>query len=205
MKSRYVDESDLSAVLAAAKKDAKRQRDYLPLLVSLETGLRVGDVVKIRRQDLAPDGIRYVAQKTGKEGFARITARTRRALVENAGETGENWVFPSPTRRGQHITRQAVWKRAKRLARLADIAAAGFSPHSMRKNFAVETYKRSGLAATQAALQHSRADTTELYALSDFLTGDNADKPLLRRDVDLLFKLLQDFIISEIRNNEAPS
>lgn len=104
MKSRYVDESDLSAVLAAAKKDAKRQRDYLPLLVSLETGLRVGDVVKIRRQDLAPDGIRYVAQKTGKEGFARISARTRRTLVENAGGTGENWVF-HPRRGGDSTSR----------------------------------------------------------------------------------------------------
>lgn len=205
MKSRYIEQRELAALTAAAGKTRQSRKAALPLLVALETGLRVGDVVKIRKSDITPDGIVYVAQKTGKPGIAQISPGTRKRLVDNIVETGENWVFPSPTKKGEHITRQAVWARVKRLAAAAGIDARGVSPHSMRKNFAVATYQRSGFAAAQAALQHTHADTTELYALSDFVSGDNARRPLTRGDLDMIAKIVKDMIMSEIRNKDVPA
>lgn len=205
MKSRYIEQSELAALTAAAGKTRQSRKAALPLLVALETGLRVGDVVKIRKSDITPDGIVYVAQKTGKPGIAQISPGTRKRLEDNIVETGENWVFPSPTKKGEHITRQTVWARVKRLAAAAGIDARGVSPHSMRKNFAVATYQRSGFAAAQAALQHTHADTTELYALSDFVSGDNARRPLTRGDLDMIAKIVKDMIMSEIRNKDVPA
>lgn len=196
IKSRYIEKNELSRVKKLSMKTDKLARDFLPLAVSLATGLRVGDVVKIRPTDIKGDGIEYIAEKTGKKGFAKCP---RSLIAEMWKGASSEWVFPSPTKRGQHITRQAVWKRAKHFAKLANINADGFSPHSMRKVFAVETYKNHGAKAAQNALQHSRIDTTELYIFSDFSTGLNAEKPLLRRDIDMVVKMVVQAIISELR------
>ena len=60
----------------------------------------------------------------------------------------------------------------------------------MRKVFAVELFKRAGMKATQEALQHDKASTTEIYALSDFSTGDNAALPLTRGDIPLIIEMV---------------
>ena len=200
MKSRYIEDNELQNVLQSVARDKKSMVFYLPLVVALETGLRVGDVIKIKRSEVVGNDINYIAQKTGKKGIAHLTNTTRKLLVENYVENSGEWLFPSPVNKGEHITRQAVWKRAKKLARSSGVDPSGFSPHSMRKNFAVKTFREHGIKATQNALQHSRIDTTEIYALSDYSTGENGNKPILRKELDLIFKLLQQFLISEMRN-----
>ena len=162
--------------------------EWLALWVSAETGLRVGDVVALKWRQIAPDRIFFTAQKTGKWGFAPISEKLYRELVLMRRST--RWVFPSPKDPEKHLTRQAVWYRVKRACERAGIDPEGIAPHSFRKYFAVETFKREGLKATQAALQHDRTITTEDYAMSDFITGENANLPLLRRDLTLVVKLV---------------
>ena len=73
--------------------------------------------------------------------------------------------------------------------------AAGISPHAMRKVFAVEMMRAEGAEAARKALQHNDMRTTELYILADWLTGENAELPLLRKDiariVEEIFTILQ--------------
>lgn len=197
MKSRYIEKNELTELKKITSQNEKLARDFLPLAVSLATGLRVGDVIKIRLCDLGVGGFSFTAEKTGKDGFADCPEYLIQAMISNSD--GVNWCFPSPVKKGRHITRQAVWKRAKRFARLADINPLGFSPHSMRKNFAVEVFHSKGMTAAQTALQHSRLDTTQIYILSDFVSGDNASTPLYRKDIDILFKILSDFVVSELK------
>lgn len=162
--------------------------EWLTLWVSCETGLRVGDVVALRWQQITPSGIFFKAQKTGKWGLASISERLFRELKLSRRATA--WVFPSPKDPRKHLTRQAIWYRVKRACERSGIDPDGIAPHSFRKYFAVETFKREGLKATQAALQHDRTITTEDYAMSDFITGANANLPLLRRDLTLIVKLV---------------
>lgn len=162
--------------------------EWLTLWVSAETGLRVGDVVGLDWWQVSPQGITFIAQKTGKLGFAPISEKLFRELKLSRRST--RWVFPSPRDPSKHLTRQAVWCRVKRACERAGIDPTGIAPHSFRKYFAVETFKREGLKATQAALQHDRTITTEEYAMSDFITGENANLPLLRRDLVLIVKLV---------------
>lgn len=182
MQSIYIDNEILSKLRGAMTPAA-----WLVFWLSSETGLRVGDCVGLRRDSLSQGKIFYVAEKTGKPGSAKISVELYRALHSRVIDSP--WVFPSPKDPRKHLTRQAVWYRIKKACYRVGIDPEGISPHSMRKHFAVETFKRSGLKATQEALQHDRAITTELYALSDFSTGQNAEKPLLRRDLDLIVKL----------------
>ena len=66
----------------------------------------------------------------------------------------------------------------------------GISPHTLRKVFAVELYREKGFKAVQTALQHTNSATTEIYSFADYATGDNANEPLRRRDLQLIIKMV---------------
>lgn len=180
MRSRFLEENEIRALQEALDVNA-----FLPLVVSLETGLRVGDVVELRVSDVKKDGIHYTAKKTKKKGIAKISQKTRQKLPKEGF-----WLFPSPYKTGKHITRQAVWARIKKAGKCAGIDLQGLSPHSMRKAFAVELYKQKGFKATQEALQHSKACTTEIYAFADWSTGEKSVLPLQRKDLQLIVKMV---------------
>ncbi len=180
MRSRYVEKKELEKLRLALGDGA-----FLPLALSLETGLRVGDVVSLKVADVKRDGIHYVAQKTGKRGVAKLSPELRRSLPKVG-----KWLFPSPYKKGKHITRQAVWARVKSAGKKIEAELSGLSPHSMRKVFAVELYREKGFKAVQEALQHSYSSTTELYSFADWDTGENADVPLTRRDLQLIIKMV---------------
>lgn len=181
MRSKYVEEKDLSRL-----RETLSAYEWLPLWVSLETGLRIGDVVKLRRANLQKDGLHYKAQKTKKNGVAKISAQLRKRLEAVKGK----WLFPSPYKAGAHITRQCAWARIKRACERAGVDPDGISPHSLRKVFAVELYRESGFKAVQTALQHSSAATTEIYSFADWSTGENAERPLTRKDLTLIIKMV---------------
>lgn len=181
MKSKYVDKAELEKLRAVSAAEA-----WLPLWVSLETGLRIGDVVKLRKANLKPDGLHYKAQKTGKNGVASISAALRRELSAQRGK----WLFPSPYKAGEHITRQCAWARIKAACKRAGIEPEGVSPHSLRKVFAVELYRDKGFKAVKEALQHNSAATTEIYSFADWNTGENSELPLRRKDMALLVKMV---------------
>jgi integrase len=175
----------------------------LALEVSLHTGMRIGDVLKIRPDDVQSDGIHYVAEKTGKAGVAPISRRLADKLLRNGNRW---WCFPHrDAPRLKHRTRQAVWKDVKRAAQLVRmdglIDDQNVAPHSGRKTFAVVDKAQHGADHAQTALQHSSRSTTEIYTESDKLVGvppsyrDNTE--VLRRlntldkKVDTLLSLLR--------------
>lgn len=181
MKSKYIETRELEKLRAMLADEA-----WLPLWVSLETGLRIGDVVKLRKQNLQADGLHYKAQKTGKNGVAKVSAELRKELARKRGK----WLFPSPYKAGKHITRQCAWARIKAACKRAGVEPDGVSPHSLRKVFAVELYREKGFKAVQEALQHNNSATTEIYSFADWSTGDNAELPLKRKDMELLVKMV---------------
>ena len=181
MKSKYLDNTEVKKLRSAMSCE-----EWLPLWVSLETGLRVGDVVKLRPRDVQKDGIHYVAEKTGKKGIAAIPQILRRELSERKGK----YIFPSYRSADKHLSRQAVWQRIKRAGKRAGVDLEGLSPHAMRKAFAVELYRKKGFKVVQEALQHTNTATTEIYSFADWDTGENANLPLRRRDLRLVVRMV---------------
>ena len=160
VRSGFLDETTVKALSDAVPFGA-----WLPFAVSLHTGLRIGDVLALRMVNVHPDHIDFIAAKTGKIGKAPITPELYRRLQWSA--SGSKWAFPG-RKAGKHLTRQAAWYRLKSAARRAGVRAAGISPHSCRKTFAVRVLRETGdIHAVQERLQHERLSDACLYAFSD--------------------------------------
>lgn len=134
--------------------------------LALHTGLRIGDVLSLRTDQLKPR-LTVREAKTGKSRRITIPKHLLAAIREQAGEI---WAWPGRDP-AQHRTRQAVWadiKRAQRACRLP----SNIGPHSLRKTYAVRQYARSGdLGKVQLALNHSDMAVTMLYAMADHMTS----------------------------------
>lgn len=134
--------------------------------VMLHTGLRISDVLKLRKENIKRT-MRIREQKTNKPRTVRLPEKLASEL---RGDGSPGWCFPGWRDPNKARTRQAVWSdfcRAARILRLAQV-----SPHSCRKTFSVEYFRKHGLEKTQKILNHENAEITMLYALSDVLGAD---------------------------------
>lgn len=83
--------------------------------------------------------------------------------------------FLCPTRRGgrfrgAHVSRSTIFRHFKAAVKLAGLEDKGYTIHSLRKCYAVDTYRQTkSLLAVQKALNHDRLATTMIY-LMDLLT-----------------------------------
>ena len=192
IKSRYLTNDEIEILSSALDPEA-----WLPFELAFYTGLRIGDVLKIRNEDIKGGVLHYIAEKTGKPGTIKLPKNLCNRLCKN--KRGKGWVFPSPQRgKTNHLTRQAAWARFKKAASSSGVDLSGCSPHSLRKSFAVELYKREGSDAVKEALQHSNIRTTELYALSDFISGENAKLPLLRADLPYIVERVAEAVLTRL-------
>lgn len=160
-KSEYVPRDELGHVYAALMP-----ANRLVCQVAEATGLRVGDVLALRTEQLRKGSRLTVREaKTGKSRRITIPKQLYGQLLDQAGDT---WVFESPRDTTKHRTRQTVWADIKRAAKAFRLPQ-NVSPHSLRKVYAVEQYDRTGdLAAVGQLLNHSPAhpETTMIYAMA---------------------------------------
>lgn len=167
MISAYVDSEALGHVLAALTPG-----NALACRVSLATGLRIGDVLRLQSAQLQRQRFTIREEKTGKSRRVHLPKELWREMRAQAGDT---WVFPGRDPR-KHRTRQAVWADVKR-ARKAFRIRANLSPHSMRKIAAVEEFKRTGdLEKVRLYLNHDNSSVTMIYALADVLASQTPKK-----------------------------
>lgn len=146
----------------------------LAVRVAMHTGLRIGDVLRLRPRDLRTSRPTVRESKTGK---TRRISLPRELLEELRRGAGDYWVFESRTDPRKHRTRQAVYKDIKRAAavfqRTGAVRRAQISTHTARKIAAVDAYHKGGMAAAQRLLNHSDPAISALYALADQIGGIN--------------------------------
>lgn len=164
MTTTYIDGDQLELVLALLTPPNR-----LACQLALHTGLRIGDVLALKTDQLRP----RLTVKEAKTGKSRRVTIPKKLLADIRDQAGDTWAWPGrdPTK---HRTRQAVWadiKRAQKACRLN----SNIGPHSLRKTYAVRQYAKSGdLGKVQAALNHSDMAVTMLYAMADHLTQQRA-------------------------------
>lgn len=131
--------------------------------VALRYGLRIGDVLNLRRWQLEQGSFVIKEEKTGKRRKILVDELLRNRLFAICGKI---YVFEHRTNQFKHRTRQAVYKDLIRAQKALRIKGVG--THSMRKSFAVRKYAACGdLRKIKTLLNHSSEAVTMLYALAD--------------------------------------
>ena len=160
MKTEYLLHREVEHVLAALMPVNR-----VVMRVCIHTGLRVGDVLALRTDQIAPR-FWVTEQKTKKR---RIVGLPSDLLVDMRKIAGKKYVFEHSNDPERHRTRQAVWKDLKRAARAFRLPQ-NVAPHSARKVYAVDLLAKYGdIAKVQRALNHSGPSVTMIYAMADQL------------------------------------
>lgn len=162
MRSEWANDEAMKYVLAALTP-----QNRLAIEVSMRYGMRIGDVLSIKTEEVRKGAWTYKEEKTGKGRRIRLCPSLQRKLLSISGRVfcfeGRNSIFA-------HRTRQAVYKDIRRAARAFRLKPH-ISPHTARKIYAVRAFHRYGsLEHVRHLLNHSSEAVTMVYALADALT-----------------------------------
>ena len=158
----------------AKEHDAHRNRGgvswYMLLLLGFNTGLRIGDLCKLRVKDVRNrERVRIIAEKTDKMTDIKLQTAAQRAISVALREyDAEDWALQS-RQKGRKDGKEKPISRQRCYAIIKEIAErAGFAEHvgchTMRKTFAWNFYQTSGdLAKLQKVLNHSSQEATIHY------------------------------------------
>lgn len=145
------------------------------LMLMYSSGVRVGELVRLRSADLDPDRglLRVRAGKGRKDRYTVLARRAVEALRQyQTAYSPSTWLFPGK-REGWHIHRRTVQRVVARAAQAAGIAK-DVTPHTLRHSFATHLLEGgTNLRIIQELLGHSSPRTTQIYthvAQSSFRT-----------------------------------
>lgn len=166
MRAEWVKRDEFAVLLGAMMP-----QNRLVMQVALATGLRVGDVLAMRTEQIRKGRFTIREEKTGKARRVYIPQFLRDEILRHAGRF---FAFEGRCDAKKHRTRAAVYKDLRRVAVLYRLdgkrIAAHVSTHTARKIWAVDVYHEQGLGKLQERLNHADASTTLLYAMADQLT-----------------------------------
>ncbi|WP_055046466.1 site-specific tyrosine recombinase XerD [Devosia sp. A16] len=158
-------EAEIEAPEASEAQRAMAGRLYLLLELLYATGMRVSELVELKRAVVMRDAsFLTIRGKGGKERIVPLTDRARDAVKAYLTrlEPGA-WLFPAGGESG-HLSRQVFARELKGLAGRAGISAARVSPHVLRHAFASHLLAGGAdLRVVQTLLGHSDISTTQIY------------------------------------------
>lgn len=144
-----------------------RTRDII--LIAAFTGLRLGEVVRIRGEDVELKGMTIRAHRKGDLDWQGTLNTELLEIAHRYPRTG--WWFPSPYPNelfpdgGGHILMASASDRVSKAIRAAGISDPRITGHSLRHYAATEMIRRgASLRAVQEFLGHASLATTQLYA-----------------------------------------
>ena len=162
----HLDRSEHDGALARFK--AKRLYCLLELIYA--TGLRVSELISLKRQAIAK-GPQFIVVK-GKGGRERMVPVSQKAFaavqaylaaLSEERDDDTPWLFPSHGD-GGYLTRQHFALELKALAHEAGLSPEQVSPHILRHAFASHLLAGGAdLRAVQQMLGHADISTTQIY------------------------------------------
>lgn len=163
-------ESRLPAVLSQQEVvrilDHARNPKHRAILVLLySAGLRVGEAVRLRPEDVDEDRglLRVRGGKGDKDRYTLLAQGAVEALrIYRAAYPSDRWLFPGG-RPDRHLTTRSVQRVVKRAAEAAGIEKH-VTAHTLRHSFATHLLERgTNLRIIQELLGHKSARTTQIY------------------------------------------
>lgn len=148
-------------------------RNFALIIMGLNTAFRISDILQLKWADVCQQNgrlcthIHIEEQKTGKQRIVPINDALRRTLEIYRKSLPEpalqNWLFPSPHRQSQHLSRHQAYRIVRRAAAACDLPEH-ISCHSLRKTFGYHAWKNGTPPAMLMDLyNHSSYQITKRY------------------------------------------
>ncbi len=145
---------------------APARRDKLLLGLLYATGMRVGEMCRVRWRDLdfESGSIRVFRGKGAKDRRALMPTKWKRWLLAlRTAATPESFLFPSSANDRRHLSPRTAQRMFRRAAELAGLRA-NVTCHSLRHSFATHLLEGgTDLRLIQDFLGHANLETTRLY------------------------------------------
>ena len=146
-------------------------RNYLLIVVGLNTALRIGDVLKLKWEDVYDEHwgrfrrhLHVVEQKTGKQNYIALNDCIISTLEQcYHGQKGEEYLFCTNRHVNQPISRSQAWRIIRKAAEETG-QDEHISCHSLRKTFGYHAWKQ-GVSPVMLMMiyNHSSYQITRRY------------------------------------------
>lgn len=205
----FLDRTEIEALLAAPDPSTWiGRRDRTLLLLAVQTGLRVSELIGLRCADVALGAGAHV-RCTGKGRKQRCTPLRKDALATLGGWLRERQGLPTdpvfPSARGGLLSRDAVERLVSKHAATAQQKCSSLerkkvTPHTLRHSAAMDLLQH-GVDRSVIALWlgHECVETTQIYLHADLRLKEQAlsrtdplsTKPVRYRPTDSLLAFLE--------------
>jgi len=158
-------EARANAQDASEARRAAALRLYVLLELAYATGLRVTEMVSLKRDAIMRDAtFLTVRGKGGRERIVPVNDRARDAVRAYIATLAPGpWLFPAKGAQG-HLSRQVFARDLKQLAVHAGISPERVTPHVLRHAFASHLLAGGAdLRVVQTLLGHADISTTQIY------------------------------------------
>jgi integrase/recombinase XerD len=180
----FINRTEMEALLSAPDQSTWiGRRDRTILLLALQTGLRVSELINLRCRDIElGTGAHISCEGKGRKQrctpLRRDTVKTIEAWLKERAGSDDDPVFP--TIRGDRLSRDAVEHIVRKYTSAASNACASLigkrvSPHVLRHSTAMELLQ-NGVDRTVIALWlgHESVETTQVYMHADMRLKEKA-------------------------------
>jgi integrase/recombinase XerD len=180
----FLDRPEIEAVLAAPDRSTwVGRRDHAILTLALQTGMRVSELINLRRCDLVTGtGAHIYCEGKGRKQrctpLRQETLKVLEAWLRERGGTDSDPLFP--TIRGTKLSRDALEHIVKRHTRSASrlcpsLVGKHVSPHVLRHSMAMELLHH-GVDPSVIALWlgHESVESTQAYLHADLRLKEKA-------------------------------
>ena len=151
-------------------KTARGFRDRLIILILLDTGIRLSELVGLRLEDVDFEQSCFLVNgKGGKERIVPFGAEVRRTLWRYLSHFRESLDGPKAhevfvSEQGYGLRPRAVQSMLRRLGQKAGISGVRCSPHTFRHTFAKQYLMYGGdVFSLQRILGHSSLEVVKMY------------------------------------------
>ncbi|MEC8265500.1 MAG: site-specific tyrosine recombinase/integron integrase [Pseudomonadota bacterium] len=196
---KFLTEKEIKVLIEKTYKDTsdKGQRLSVMLEILYATGVRVSELIKIKKGDISENFSSILIK--GKGEHHRVVPLFGRALIslkdylisKKMDKINNSFLFPSSSKEG-HITRHRFFQIMKKLATDCNISTKKVSPHVIRHSFASHLLERGvDLRIIQESLGHKDISTTQIYT---HIQANKIRKVLneshsLKKDIKKLIKI----------------
>lgn len=169
---------DLEKVEAIKKYLMVRsRRNYILFIIGINTGLRISDILQLKKEDLLKTHLKIREKKTRKEKRLRIPPSIRKELIEYSKELEDGeYVFRSRQGGNSPIDRSTAYRILREAADYVSLDEVG--THTLRKTFGYHFYHLTkDVAMLQDIFNHSSPHITLKYI---GVSQDAMDKAMMK-------------------------